>query len=983
MAASQFSTDLPNGNSVLRERTTASTSSTTPNDAVSTETLESKANGSAKDEEREKPVEKKTYGRTPDGTVFVVPQTHDMVSTLLSPTEPKNMSDLLVLAVLAFHISLLFILPKNIQKTVFMLTFLFWRAGYNLGIGLLLQSQSKYKQLVYWAKKYKIFEKKAHPKLYEFLKQEISTKIPKDYDFDTAPLEYNTWMVFRRLVDLILMCDFVNYVLFAYVATEVPQGHKMWLHVCRWTAGIILFVFNVWVKLDAHRVVKDYAWYWGDFFFMIDQSLTFDGVYEIAPHPMYSVGYAGYYGISLFSASYTVFAISLLAHTAQFAFLVLIEDPHIQKIYNSPPPRRKSAPPKPRLFIEDGASSTMSQTSQGSQSVSPPTTSASDLPELIEEPPIFRPLLGYKNFDFVRTPDLPLLFLGLYTIALALLVPATPLTQILFIVHALFWRLFYSVGLGIILTLQSERKTWTRHFLKYGESVEESWRQWRSLFHMSTCMCHLSFAAACWKVYTPPEDWLNDMALLKHMLGFLLVVLQMWTASSIYDSIGEFGWFYGDFFFDTRPKLTYSGIYRFLNNPERLFGCASVWGLALITSNPAIYLIALIAHIATHLSIDFVERPHMQKLYGDLRKDAGVSRTVKKASKAVPEDINKQLRKIQGSLDKLSTTASDLVEEFIDRAMRRLSNSTHDNIQDIREHRRTFSNYPSQILFPRNLSDPEVAKLDLSLYSVEVLSAKASPKPPGAAIDAFSPLSVTYGSAVKVAWTAPLNHSKKDWIGLYRVNDNSKRTVTGIASMNRWTAVSKGEYPPFDEEAILISDKLCPADATHEADYIRGEAVFEGHRLFWHTGVYEFRYHHNGRHNVMAISLPFEVVVDRFDESSPTRLSAKTISLGNELTVEEIQEPLMGVVRDCFDRKEELAPETPDDEFGSVAEMKYAKRIVYAVKEMFGLDLAPEVVKADGTVRKLAWRIVNAKRVLAPFALSRSTHSAPQSPIEA
>lgn len=30
----------------------------------------------------------------------------------------------------------------------------------------------------------------------------------------------------------------------------------------------------------------------------------------------------------------------------------------------------------------------------------------------------------------------------------------------------------------------------------------------------------------------------------------------------------------------------------------------------------------------------------------------------------------------------------------------------------------------------------------------------------------------------------------------------------------------------------------------------------------------------------------------------------------------------------------------------------------------FGLELAPEVVQADGNVRNLAWRICNAKRVL-------------------
>ena len=35
---------------------------------------------------------------------------------------------------------------------------------------------------------------------------------------------------------------------------------------------------------------------------------------------------------------------------------------------------------------------------------------------------------------------------------------------------------------------------------------------------------------------------------------------------------------------------------------------------------------------------------------------------------------------------------------------------------------------------------------------------------------------------------------------------------------------------------------------------------------------------------------------------------------------------------------------------------------------MFGIDFASEVVQADGTVKNLAWRICNAKKVLAPYS---------------
>lgn len=257
-----------------------------------------------------------------------------MVSTLLDPREPKNVSDGLVLVILALHILLAYLLPVELKKPVLAAVFLFWRASYNVGIGVLLHTQSNYKLLVTWAKRWKLFVNPStgenpRPGLYRFLKHELEAKIPQDYKFEDAPLEYNTWLVFRRLVDLILMCDFVSYCLFAVVCARVPEGETTLVAVCRWSAGICLFFFNIWVKLDAHRVVKDYAWYWGDFFYLIDQELTFDGVFECAPHPMYSIGYAGYYGASCMAASYEVLFISIAAHLAQLAFLVVVENPYV------------------------------------------------------------------------------------------------------------------------------------------------------------------------------------------------------------------------------------------------------------------------------------------------------------------------------------------------------------------------------------------------------------------------------------------------------------------------------------------------------------------------------------------------------------------------------------------------------------------------------------------------------------------------------
>lgn len=890
--------------------------------------------------------------------VFTVPHTHDMVSQLLSPSQPKNLSDLFVLLVLAVQIAFAYLLPASVRIPILAIIFLFWRAGYNVGIGYLLQIQSHHKRLVSWARKLRIFEnpssgKNPHPKVYALLKREMETKIPEDYKFEEAPIEYNTWLVFRRVVDLILMCDFVSYCLFAIACAGRPVGENFIVTIGRWAAGIVLFIFNVWVKLDAHRVVKDYAWYWGDFFYLIDQELTFDGVFEMAPHPMYSVGYAGYYGISLMTASYKVLFISIIAHAAQFAFLVWVENPHIEKTYNSPPRARRPTGESQMLEISLSDTASTSSTTTGSSTVSPAAV---------------HNLLGLQNIDLHRVTDVSVLLFQLYLFTFAALTPSNGLWQTIFVVNAFVWRFWYAFGIGFILNSQSNEKSWSRHFIKYGDSTGEAWRQWKGVYHLSMTMCYASFLCAAWKMYTLPEDFTYGMSLLRHVLGAGLVALHLWISVSVYESLGEFGWFYGDFFFDQAPKLTYSGIYRFLNNPERVLGLAGVWGIALITWSKAIFVLAFLSHTLTLMFIQLVERPHMQKLYGQsLRQDSGISKTLKRS---LPDPI----RRFQGSVDKALGESLEFVEEFLESARPKLAAGMGTFVRDTTK---LFKNYPARVSITR--LTPDLAGVNPEDYSIEMEGARSAlaveiekrsgregenARAPQIRTSDFRPITFEYGAPLKVRWKAPINHDKKDWIGLYMVSDNASRDVTRVSSQGRWAAVTPEHYDNLNaDKGILVSDKLIVSTtADGEQECLTGEIEFTGDKLWWTTGVFEFRYHHAGAHNVMAISLPFEVRIPRFDEDDVEIDS-------NGLIQGAIEQALLPVVRNCFDLDPDIAPRTVEEPFGNFIERdgKFARRVVFAVHQMFGIEFAPEVVQADGTVKNLAWRICNAKKVLVRF----------------
>lgn len=492
-----------------------------------------------------------------------------------------------------------------------------------------------------------------------------------------------------------------------------------------------------------------------------------------------------------------------------------------------------------------------------------------------------------------------------------------------------------------------------------------------------------------------PADWDYGLVLLKHVIGLSLVALQVWVSFSIYDQLGEFGWFFGDFFFDHFPKLTYGGIYRFLNNPERVLGLAGVWGVALITGSKAIFCLALLSHTLSLVFIQYVERPHMQKLYGrSLRQDAGLVRSLRRS-------LPPPLRQWQDGMDKMLDETFDYFKDFFDSVRPKLAAGVTSIVQDVKD---IIPKHTARITITK--VEPDVAGLNPEEYRLEIEGTPASPlvdsrrssdkesaqaRTPAQRTDGEKALLYEYGAPIKVKWTAPLNHGKKDWIGLYMVTDNASREITTISSSGRWIATNRHEYDLLNSEKGVVSSNVKTKSVVvdgSEKEFLTGETVFSGDKLWWTQGVFEFRYHHHGKHNVMAISRPFEVRIPRFSEDdldgADHAASAGTMLTHNDVLIRRsIESTLLPIVQNCFDRDPDIAPSIASEAFGSLVDRdgKYAKRVVYAINHMFGIEFAPEVVKADGKVENLAWRIWEAKKVLAPFSMSRS--KGPSTPVEA
>ncbi|EJF60163.1 phosphatidylethanolamine N-methyltransferase [Dichomitus squalens LYAD-421 SS1] len=960
--------------------------------------------------------EEVVWGKTPSGEVFRVPTTHDVL-TLFHPGYPKSHIDLLNLALLGTQLVLFFTLPRNVSRAFFFLYFAFWRAAYDLGLGWVLTKQSKRKWIVREVQRLGWLDPDRKPEVRRWIKSQLAGKMGKDYSFDELPLEYNTWLLFRQLVDIILLNDFLAYCMFAFSCFRIPEGLSLTLHIMRWIGGIALIAFNLWVKTEAHQVVKDYGWYWGDVFFQRG-ALVFDGVFELAPHPMYSVGYAGYYGLSLIVGSYAVLFVSLAAHAAQFGFLVFFENPHIERTYGQRKPlavRSPIQPRAPRKASEDSLESShvrkasTSSTSSLAEAPTPAVTegdTATESEELITEvetetemvtPPrqlkklrthalsskSSRDSLGrpaspktrgaisqhdlfhryfrkdavlLHNVDMFRASDFQLILILSYAVALTIC-PTNSLP--LHFVHALTWCLFNEFGLGLLLRAQSQNKFLVRHYLKHyhypqndrGQgAIREALQNWKGIYNMSMCMSYVSLGCLAWKTYSVPDwqHWTAGNELLRHTLGALMIGLHIWSSLESYEVLGLFGWFFGDFFIEDYPAhLEYTGIYRYLNNPEVISG-ATFFGLALVSGSKLVFALAVIRHLSHWWFLSQVEYPHMRKLYGEsIRSDAGFVKVIKKvaqknvrllesrAGKHAPE-IKRVAREVKGTFDKVYEETAEVVEEFLSKSRPKISEVVEDTkvlLQQSRE----------RLVISRVAND--LSSYDTNKYRISIVPS------------ADGTLRFHLGEPIRVKWRAPNHHSRKDWIGIYRVGSNQSNLVTKTSSLGMWMPVHDGEY----DGDIPIELQKPKRTAGASPDFEEDEVVFTGSVLPWRTGKYEMRYHHDGKYNVMSLDGPFEIYVDK----------------PSQLTFDTVRGTLKRIVPLCLDSDPSLIPQSckgysaqaeaedgrdPDD-FRFWTE-RQAKRISLAIEQAFDVELTPDVIVADANLSALANRILTSKELL-------------------
>jgi len=334
----------------------------------------------------------------------------------------------------------------------------------------------------------------------------------------------------------------------------------------------------------------------------------------------------------------------------------------------------------------------------------------------------------------------------------------------------------------------------------------------------------------------------------------------------------------------------------------------------------------------------------MRKLYGEsLRKEAGFVKVVKQVASRNAQrvagkharQIKKVVREVKGTFDKVFDETADAVEEFLAKSKPKISEVVQETKVLLQQSRERL------VITSVHFSCIYLTAYDCTQYGLSVNSDRS---------DGVAKFHV--GEAIKLQWRAPLHHSRKDWIGIYRVGANHSQLVTKTSSLGMWVPVHDDVW---DGHLPLETYKTVANSGS-------GYVEFRGEALPWKVGKYEVRYHHDGKYNVMAIDGPIEIYVDK-----PEALDFRSV-----------RACLKRIVPLCLDSDPSLIPvscqlpnerqrveddtQNPDD-FRLWSE-RQAKRICMVIQQSFAVEYTPEVIVADANLTALANRILVSSNVV-------------------
>ena len=557
----------------------------------------------ADDKSKQDKKKKQLLGIAEDGSLFEVPALPDALETFIYPSQ-WNFSTVAtpILSAITVYISL----TSESVIWAYVLS-VFWRLAYNAFLGHLLRIQSHGEGFTKFIQRLE-----ANESTKKFLHARIGPAVAK------STLSVRSWVAFRLIATTVLDLDVVAFLCVVYRElmefTEQDNCDVVDLFCIPsyivWPVGLILIATSLYGKLSAHHTLGHYAWFWGDFFFRVSGSLVFDGIFELFPHPMYTAGYAWMYGFALIARSYALCALVLASHLCQMGFLSFVETPHIEKIYGKDEPATKDRERTRNFFnirnfdiFRAGDLSTLFlagsfvacsfvgvkwdptvQTcsfsgTHRSPCVAHSVESSNELQALYHQHFNTCTMQGRQDY-WCNTTDGDWGFCNCGSIG-----------SIFFVLCALLWRVGSTVFVAGVLHFQAKSKFWTKHFESRGSTAQEAFKNWIQVQNVATSMSWISFISLAvymceWEfpffstygtsTYCCCSNGCHVViSVVMRLVPGIFVVLvatcfmgiSLWTFQECYNVLGDFGWYYGDFFLPN-PRisqsegLSYVGIYR-------------------------------------------------------------------------------------------------------------------------------------------------------------------------------------------------------------------------------------------------------------------------------------------------------------------------------------------------------------------------------------------------------------------------------------